>query len=479
MASSVQQPRAKSKSRYRHVVLRCKYCTRRFVGNRGRNFFFHVRNHERPIRAYWYGKKRAGIIKRSQPLQNEDVASNLDEEQTSVAASGVVSQEQPLQMWTDRATKLVPKLIVKRLDTSSLSADWSDLSCKITRPGTGRKKTSAMSEDHIQQGQINNNDNGSSENADITQNKDQNSPSYRFCTESCKSSAPCASKKSAVAASSSVKPKAKKRYHCQYCPRCFAQNGGLVIHERIHRGENPFRCTVCDKAFNDNSNLRKHSRIHTGDKIYKCEHPDCGSRFSDPGNLKKHFQTAHGDKNSYRCSYCNQELTSYQGLQQHEHQHKHAGIRPYRCRMCDKAFARRQDQMVHEMIHSGERPHRCDFEDCEAAFIRADRLTVHKRLHTGERPYKCNFCDSCYTSANRRRMHELAKHSSTPKPLYKCTFCEKTYTTKAGRFEHEGGHTGQIRYKCGVCGYRFVKKDSLKYHMKTWHKVATDVEYEI
>ena len=70
----------------------------------------------------------------------------------------------------------------------------------------------------------------------------------------------------------STKP---KRFFCRDCSKGFTQRGGLLNHERIHRGERPFQCTHpgCGRSFVQKCNLTRHERVHSGEKVFPHPSP--------------------------------------------------------------------------------------------------------------------------------------------------------------------------------------------------------------
>ncbi|NXX72129.1 ZN502 protein, partial [Spizella passerina] len=50
-----------------------------------------------------------------------------------------------------------------------------------------------------------------------------------------------------------------------------------------------YKCWTCEKSFNQRSHLIVHMRIHSGQQPYSCE--DCGMSFSDHSNLNHHRRT--------------------------------------------------------------------------------------------------------------------------------------------------------------------------------------------
>uniref|UniRef100_A0A8C5JVY4 C2H2-type domain-containing protein n=1 Tax=Junco hyemalis TaxID=40217 RepID=A0A8C5JVY4_JUNHY len=80
-------------------------------------------------------------------------------------------------------------------------------------------------------------------------------------------------------------------YKCWTCEKSFSRRSHLIVHMRIHTGQQPYRCEECGMSFRDRSNLNHHRRTHTGARPYLCE--QCGKSFPRGSHLSQDFGTSH------------------------------------------------------------------------------------------------------------------------------------------------------------------------------------------
>ncbi|NXA60365.1 ZN180 protein, partial [Mohoua ochrocephala] len=54
----------------------------------------------------------------------------------------------------------------------------------------------------------------------------------------------------------------------------FSQRYNLIVHQRIHTGEQLYYCGECRKSFREIFGLIYHKRSHSGEQPYECG--ECG-----------------------------------------------------------------------------------------------------------------------------------------------------------------------------------------------------------
>ncbi|XP_047238792.1 gastrula zinc finger protein XlCGF8.2DB-like [Girardinichthys multiradiatus] len=192
--------------------------------------------------------------------------------------------------------------------------------------------------------------------------------------------------------------KGKKLHICPDCGKTFRSRQGLLGHNRIHTGENPFSCSICNKTFSSKGNLQKHTKVHTGERPFKCS--ICGAALKSKNALIEHTRTHTGEK-PFSCYLCGRSFgfRSYLTV----HMKCHSEEKPYSCSVCTAAFKRKNALLAHIKTHTGEKPYSCSV--CGKNFAHCVSLTCHMRSHTGERPYTCSICKATFKWKNTFTNH--------------------------------------------------------------------------
>ncbi|XP_053984970.1 zinc finger protein 420-like isoform X2 [Hylaeus volcanicus] len=142
-----------------------------------------------------------------------------------------------------------------------------------------------------------------------------------------------------------------KKYLCEVCSKCFAQNASLTIHMRTHTGVKPYACSMCSKAFPKSSSLQRHLRTHSGEKPYICQY--CSRAFARANTLARHI-TTHTGEAKYHCEVCTKSFKRLASLNQHIH--IHTGQRPHVCKLCTRTFTNTGSLYIHKKKCKGEQP---------------------------------------------------------------------------------------------------------------------------
>ena len=242
----------------------------------------------------------------------------------------------------------------------------------------------------------------------------------------------------------------KLPHKCQYCGKCFANNGKLDLHVDIFH---EFKCELCNEFFFMESALNVHmNSVHEGQKNYKCDY--CEKSFGSKQVLEKHTLNIHGQV--IRCYICETTLESGE--------------------LCGKKFSTDFDLKRHISGHENKCP------QCGQEFKHARNLKRHlETVHEGRRDYKCNSCEKSYGSKQEldRHTHNFHEgHENCPKWCenrkkrledFICDSCGSSYSGALALDKHIlEVHDGQMPpkdHKCENCGKAFASKERLSVHV--------------
>ncbi|XP_073422445.1 uncharacterized protein [Dendrobates tinctorius] len=249
-------------------------------------------------------------------------------------------------------------------------------------------------------------------------------------------------------------PKAKKRFSCSECGKCFNKKSHFVTHQRTHTGEKPFSCSECGKCFRNKSDCVKHQRIHTGEKSFSCS--ECGKCFNHKSVLDRHQRTHTGEK-PFSCSECGKCFNNkYDCI---DHHRIHTGEKPFSCSECGKCFNNKYDCINHHRIHTGEKPFSCS--ECGKCFNNKSDCVKHQRIHTGEKPFSCSECGKCFNNKSDCVKHQRTHTGEKP---FSCSKCGKCFSRKSYCDKHQRTHTGEKTSSSSECGKYFNQKALLDRH---------------
>lgn len=269
----------------------------------------------------------------------------------------------------------------------------------------------------------------------------------------------------------------EKPYLCEHCGRSFASSNLLKSHMHYQHNSNLdyFTCSVCSKAFNKKSRLDIHMRIHNEVRPFECS--TCGKKFHTNGNLRKHLVTHTGDR-PHKCHLCDKTFSQMTNLRLHLRIHQQlvdtgkvsVHVRKpemiYRCDFCPMTFSRERHFYFHRCTHTGEKPS-LPCSHCDSNWANIDELKQHKLQQHPGTVHQCPLCDKSFFKKSAMQKH-MAVHSqdSAPKPVFQCQHCNSHFTTAAAKIVHERTHTGERPFHCYYCEKSFTSKYNFRQHLR-------------
>ena len=291
-----------------------------------------------------------------------------------------------------------------------------------------------------------------------------------------------------------------KPFSCAACSYKAVDRCTLKKHMRVHTDERPYHCQICPYRSKDSSQLTVHLRTHTGDAPFACQEPDCAATFKTNSDLTRHIRTHTGEK-PYKCDYCDHRVKIKSNLKAHIRVN-HRPNEVFKCRLesCDFVSVSRAELRDHLKTHNnttlaGDSLLSCTF--CSFATTSRQKLTNHLKDHNTARPFRCTYCaysakSQAILSSHINKRHGALVASSKAKAL-----SQGKMVKEAGRFEKKSpkgkvqGEESEMSKKdtkvvlnkstckpnfiCPVCPAGFVRRDSLRSHVKQHQKAGVPI----
>ncbi|XP_060074209.1 uncharacterized protein LOC132553934 [Ylistrum balloti] len=255
-----------------------------------------------------------------------------------------------------------------------------------------------------------------------------------------------------------------KKFKCHHDDKCTFSSAylkDLERHFRTHTGEKPFSCKYCDRSFSRVDKLHLHMRAHTGDKPYKCKF--CNYSAVDNSSLRKHA-IVHTDERPHKCQVCPYACRTASQLT--VHLRTHTGDSPFPCPFCPAKFKIKSDLRRHLRVHTGEKPYQCD--KCDARCATKGNLASHNRVHhSSENQMKCTVCD--FSTSSKRSYKEHIKSHEPDDPDCVCHVCQYKCSNREVLRSHLSRHEKEKNYNCMHCYFSTNYKAKLTLHIKRRH----------
>lgn len=198
----------------------------------------------------------------------------------------------------------------------------------------------------------------------------------------------------------------------------------------------------------------------------------------DPATVKIHpISSSHSN---FQCDIDGQIFITKQALTIHMSSHLapmvviHYNLDELKCEVCSKTFASAKKLEKHEQIHN-----KClKCPKCKRKFAFKSHLDTHKRqYHINPLSFKCEVCGNKFNQKSHLQLH-LKVHQEYREKTLKCERCPYSTDIKGHLKSHYRTHEKQDKrfeglkdvLECEICK-KLCKKDSLRMHMKTVHRM--------
>lgn len=289
---------------------------------------------------------------------------------------------------------------------------------------------------------------------------------------------------------------------CDVCDKKFSTPDRLIIHRKLHRGNEPFLCKICNKLYAFRCHWNRHLKSHylKNNTLVK--------------KLKSHQQTDNvnlgtynGQTNAiqheskYKCVYCKKEYKLMSHWKKHLSLNKECrrhgkmslvafastktkiDIRR-KCKICLKTYSTAYNCKAHMInVHKhfdtgysdntnvegagggtiGEDFHDTDAENSHDIDTRdVDVETINPALlkPVARKPIA--------VKRRRRRRQQIAGNENR----HQCDICERSYSNKTNLSRHHNHcHMLDVHINCNICGANFKHNYSYQQHMRYRHKL--------
>ena len=195
----------------------------------------------------------------------------------------------------------------------------------------------------------------------------------------------------------------------------------------------------------------------------------------DPDNTENDSQVT-GD---FQCSRCFLEFNQYLVYTKHINTCQ-GPKRKFRCIQpgCNLEFSQRSIMMQHNRSVHLHQPFFCPHKPCNHRYQSQKALKAHiKEHHDKCFKFKCTVCGQKFIHKGQYNIH-LTRHTNV-KP-FACNHCKRaTYTTAAQLSQHVALCMFGSSFRCEMCGKSFSSQTTLKQHHQTVHSKSADFSCDL
>ena len=267
------------------------------------------------------------------------------------------------------------------------------------------------------------------------------------------------------------------------CPECdltFQKTIILRLHVIKYHNEH-LQCDLCDSAtkVEDAEEFKRHMFRHIvlgKGGLKECV--QCGKTKKRKEHLAKHLKQR-GPLHNDECSQCSEKMSSFKAYQDHVND-RHSGVWKFKCGYCGDLYetsrlCNRHTTIVHlrtnpvNKINVPKKPKKEKVREiCDLCGLTFASLATHKnRVHyqkviVEEKEQRCDQCGQIFETKLKLYHHKRNVHTKK-----QCPYCGDMIRCVHLNNHIRRNHTGDMPYKCDICGKGFLYQNRLDEHNNT------------